>query len=287
MAQFRLKDRGILKEIPDYRKHVYRFTDNGISYIKVQIFGEKYRLLFEKNIQAIEFCKEHRVKVPDILDSFSEEMIIYFQDVGENVMDLEDAELQCKYIRRGIQELSKLHNSKQIKKEYYQNSYIEKFQNLSSNDEKTKSIQSSIDSILSTSWQTIYGPGVTDPTPSNMCFDSQGIVSLIDFDNFTMEVSFFESLGFIVGDYFFKKGVQVSDIKDLFAIVSNWRLDEYIEFNKSSMLSNREFWLGFLSVYLTLYQDITLDIPKAKVRLSHFESNIQLGLQQLRKAFQL
>lgn len=287
MAEFRLKDRGVLKGISDYRKRVHRVTDEGGSYVKVEILDKNYRPLFEKNIQAIEFCKKHRVQAPDIIKALSDEMIIYYEDVGENVLDVTDVKLQSQYIRTGIKELAKLHSSQQIGKQYYSNSYIEKFLNIPVFDEKMTKVRLVLDRCMASKWQTVYGPGVTDPTPSNMCVDSQGYTYLIDFDNFTMEVSFFESLGFVVGDYLFKNELLISNFKELYQIVRDWGLDEYIDFHQVSTISNREFWLGFLSVYLTLYQDVFLDISEAEIRLSRFEPNIQLGIQHLSKTFQL
>ena len=283
MKQSRLKDRGVIKGIPDYRKHVYRFTDNGISYIKVQIFGEKYRPLFEKNIQAVEFCKEHRVKVPEILGYSSEEMIIHYKDVGQNVMDLDDELVQSQYIQQGLQEVFKLHSTVPIEKKYYPNTYIEKFKGGPILDEDMERIKRLLDKVMSVEWKAIYGPGVSDPTPSNMCFDEEGKVYLIDFDNFTMEVSFFESLGFIVGDYFFKKELVVSDWEELCQIIKNWNIDQYIDLSQVFTARYKEFWFGFISVYLPLYQDIVLNLPKAKERLLRFEPSLRFGLQQLEK----
>ncbi len=288
MKEERLQDRGVIQNNPNYRKRVYRVQDGDDVFIKVHIVDKNFKPIYEKNVKGLNIAKEKNINVPKIISTDDDNLIFCMEDVGENLLTLRGSEDFFYYLRKGILQLYKLNKSDCSTEVYQHNFYISKFiseKNQLTGIEEVDSffdkIIDSLDHVKSNISKEEYGLGVTDSTFSNMCI-KDGIVYLIDFDNFSSHTSFCELLGFIVGDIFFRLGKSNLTFADVEGLLKKINISKEI-FDLSNKNEKLLFLTGFFSLHLILIGDIYRDLNNTEERLIKFFPNIKMACEEIVK----
>lgn len=278
----RLQDRGIFKNISNYRKRVFRvYYDIQKSTILIKFIGSKYKELFEKNVNGLICANNIGVNCPTILNINRKTLTIMVSDVGDNILDLDTNKLSY-FLNLAIKELYKFNKGGEITRELMIPRYLEAA-SLIEIDDITKKFPKFFEALKSLNNKKMYsgyGFGIEDPSPSNFCY-SNGSVYLIDYDHFSENVNIFYEIGFLLADLLVRLDRHFLSVKELGAYVNDFIGSEYEAI--PDKINKIQFFLGIVSNFATLLIDAKDDFEKYGEKVLDWENEITLISIELKK----
>jgi len=269
----RLNDRGILKNDIGYRKQVFAIEDDKKTSILVRIINPNYRPLFERNIQAMLICSNNNIHAPRLIEVDNDNMEVLMTDVGDNIFDVTDNRLKnASWLGSGLRELKKLYDIQKKHSSLHRLPYFEKLQRITSLSSIERQICEYYRQKIQALQDVQLGYGIDDPSPTNFCVRN-GIVSLIDFDNFFNDTSIWTSYGFAISSLFTKTKFANATAEEAERYL--YSLDICSEMTTDE---NQLFRVGLLNNLVTLHYDDYVEGTNFSGEWEVFEKTI-LGIK--------
>lgn len=246
----RLNDRGILKEDPNYRKQVYLTQRDGRNCVLVKIVDSDYQVIFDRNVKALVICDKYGINAPRLIDFDPVKLELLITNVGENIFDVEKNKLKnTSWLRDGLKELEKINNAERSLRKLQRLPYFDKLERITNQSFLESEICKYYKSVVERVGVVYLGYGVDDPSPTNFCVRN-GVVSIIDFDNFFHDTNIWISYGFAISNFYTRAGrvdVVLSDAVKL--------LYKFGVCGAMTNVENQLFRIGLLNNLATLHYD--------------------------------
>ncbi len=265
----RLADRGVLQNDINYRKRVYAVQRGDSDFVLIRVCNSKYRVLLERNINAMQICESNNINAPRLIDYDACNMELLITNVGDSIFDIENKQLNnIASFRSGLMELNKLNEINKVSGRLTHLPYYDKACSILSPSHMELSMLKFYKSTVDSLGVVTLGYGTDDPSPTNFC-SKDGIVSIIDFDNFFADINIWVSYGFAISNLFIKTNKYDSTLKSALKFLHSLNIC-----NEMTVTENRLFRIGLLNNLLILHYDDFIKSTFSSRRWVNLEQSI-------------